>query len=355
MAITITSTSVFRPDETGIFNGISGSSASTNISFNLQKSSINTIESVCFSPYGQVSNINCPDWDPACNCFINQYKPKELPKTDAELVSLKKSISECKLITDNLVEKYQQPFWFGVDFSNSKCPYNCFGKNLVSAGSGYDTKYFKDVKITYYGITGSIPKNTFYPYNLGYYGGGNSGPVLVLDKTYGVLTSNDNFVWDGDAPKPLEFKVQTDASGTNTDINGPLFGAYLEYSKTNATFWNTPPKTPLLRNALVNLYNFQKIKITVNGSYLIKIGSLVNIRIPIKDEISEAGSALTDKRFGGTWMVTRIERIIIGGKHTMALYLIRDGYNTNKYNKPSLSTYGRRIIKQNDGNSNNPS
>lgn len=347
MAINIENISVFRPDETGIFNGISGSSAS-NILFNLQKSSINTIESVCFSPFGQVSNINCPDWDPACNCFINQYKPKELPKTDSELIELKKKTSECELIYKEIVKKFDQPYWFGVDFSNHKCPYNCLSEEFTLNSNGYDAKYFKDVKINYFGITGTISKDTFYPYNIGYYG--NSGPVLNLDPSDGIQPSNDIFIWDKEKIKPLDYKLTTGENENNISINKPLFKSYLEYSKTNATFWNTPAKTPLLRNAFMGLYGFQKIKIAVNGSYLIKIGSLINITMPIKDEISESGTGLNDKRFAGTWMVYRIERTIIGGKHTMNLFLMRDGYNNNKYNKPVLNTYGRRIIKQNNGN-----
>ena len=99
------------------------------------------------------------------------------------------------------------------------------------------------------------------------------------------------------------------------------------------------------------LYNFQKIKITVNGSYLVKVGSLINVRVPIKDQISASGNSLSDKRFGGTWMVYRIERTITGGKHTMVLYLMRDGFNTDKYSTPALNTYGKSVIKQNEKNS----
>jgi hypothetical protein len=354
MGTKVTPFSTFQPDETGIFNGISGSTASHNIYFNLQKSSINTVESVCFSPFGQVSNINCPDWDPACNCYINQYKPKELPKTDKELIELKQATSECAAIDFHLIKKFNHPYWFGVDFSNPKCPYNCFSEEFTNPRGGYDPAFFKDVDIKYHGITGEITKNSFYPYSMGYYG--NSGPVLGSDLKP-LSSSSDNFVWQNENPIPLEYTVPevTDTNKShNTTINNPLFGAYLEYSKTNATFWGTPPKTPLLRNALMNLYTFQKIKITVNGSFLVKIGNLVNVQIPIKDQLGERGKGLSDKRFAGTWMVYRIERTITGGKHTMVLYLMRDGYFTDKYSTPSLNTYGRKIIKQNSGNSNTP-
>lgn len=355
MGTKITPYSIFEPDETGIFNGISGSSAGNNIYFNIQKSSINTAESICYSPFGQVSNINCPDWDPACNCYINQYKPKELPKSTQELIRLKKGTSECQLIEQHLINKFNQPYWFGIDFSNPKCPYNCFGKEFIQPDGGYKKEYFQDINICFYGITGDtdIPKNAFYPYNIGYYG--NSGPVLGLKKEDGIKTSLDNFIWEKGEAVPLEFKVAQEGEGNkNIAINNALFSAYLEYSKTNATFWGTPKKTPLLRTALTNLYNFQKIKITVNGSYLIKIGDLVNVKIPIKDQLGEKGKGLSDKRFAGTWMVYRIERTITGGKHTMVLHLMRDGYFTDKYSTPSLNTYGSKIIKQNSGNSDKP-
>jgi hypothetical protein len=93
-------------------------------------------------------------------------------------------------------------------------------------------------------------------------------------------------------------------------IIGPNFKFYKEYSKTNATFWNTPPETPLFRRAQTALMNAQRVKILVHGNINITPGTIVNI-----DYFN----------FGGRWMVYRVERTITAERHSMYLYLMRDG------------------------------
>ena len=260
----------------------------------LQKSSINTVGSFCLNPYGAVSNLNCPDWDPACNCWVTQYMPEEKEPSGISLSYLKGRISECYFIEKNLKNKAE---WVGVDYSNPQCTYNCFDLDKQT------NPVLDPTPVDSYKISGSnVPTGSTFTYSIGI--SGISGISLIDDYRF----------IDGppDKVKTAPWKVC-----------GSCFPYYMEYSRTNATFWNTSPKTPLLRKGQIGAYNSQKIKILVNGDQRVKIGMLVNIRIPIGDE---TGDAITQKRFSGRWMIYRIERIITASKHSMYLYLMRDGF-----------------------------
>jgi hypothetical protein len=101
---------------------------------------------------------------------------------------------------------------------------------------------------------------------------------------------------------------------------GKNFPHYLEYSKTNATFWNTPENTPLYRKAQVALIKYQRIKILVNGDFTIKPGKIIKINRPVDNR----NSKILKTRYEGSWMVYKVERIIKPGKHSMYLHLMRD-------------------------------
>jgi hypothetical protein len=306
MATKIENYNTFSADECGIFSGSTLENASNGIPLGIQKSSINTIDGFCYNIYGQVSNLDCPPWDPGCNCYITQFRPKEQMKTDIELTKLKQEISECFFIKEwlpNISEtkvSENSSDWFGIDFSNQNSTFNC--------------RYIEGGKIptgTSKMITTFTPNPTEgdskYPYSLGI--SGISGG-LIFSKLPNEASSRDD-IGSG-------YTTWTDK------INGPLFHNYLEYSKTNASFWNTNVKTPLLRRAFMALYGTQKMSILVNGDYNnIYVGKLVNIEIPISGETTE--SNIPHKRFAGTWMIYRIERTINAAKHTMVLFLMRDG------------------------------
>ncbi len=340
MASYITNYNNFSPDECGAFSGFTSPNGVTaNVVFGLQKSSINTVGDFCYSPFGAVSNIDCPEWDPSCNCFISQFRPKKPMYSDKEILELKISTNECTLIqeilpnTNGAIDPNVPSDWWGIDFSNKKCPYNCFYTDVSKPLNVKKTD--KILKTEFFGPTGDIDKTSKYPYSVGL--SGISGIILHSETD----SSRDDIVKQTEEP-------EENYTEWTQKIRGPLFPHYLEYSKTNATFWNTPEKTPLLRTAFMALYGFQKIKITVNGDYNVKIGNLINILMPIKDELKDSGSALTDKRFAGTWMVYRIERTIMSSKHTMSLYLMRDGFNTDKYSEPRLNKYGDTVYEGKD-------
>jgi len=341
MASNITNYVSFTPDECGAFTGFTAPEGVSYVpfSFGLQKSTINTVSDFCYNQFGAVSNIDCPDWDPSCNCLISQYRPNKPIFTDKEILEMKVATNECTLIQEVLpnkdgeIDENKPSDWWGIDFSNKKCPYNCF--YYESDKPTVAKKKENVLKTPFFGPTGDLGGK--YPYSLG----------LSGISSQGILQQDTDSSRDDMLQLPLGDGVQENYQSWSQKITGPLFPYYLEYSKTNATFWNTPEKTPLIRAALMALYRFQQIKITVNGDYGVKIGSLINIRMPIKDELhtSRSTSFLTDKRFAGTWMVYRIERTIMASKHTMALYLMRDGFNTDKYSEPSLNKYGNPTYK----------
>jgi hypothetical protein len=90
----------------------------------------------------------------------------------------------------------------------------------------------------------------------------------------------------------------------------PNFRYYKQYSKTSATFWNTPKLTPIRRRAQMALMTAQRVKILVNGDFGVNPGKIVTVNSP---------------NFGGRWMVYKVQRIFTPQKHTMYLYLMRDG------------------------------
>lgn len=86
---------------------------------------------------------------------------------------------------------------------------------------------------------------------------------------------------------------------------GEKFMKYLEYSRTYATFWNTPPKTPLLRNAQIKLLFSSTLQIKVQANPALKVGDVVALLQPntVQDDKNQY------KRFTGRYLVTSINYI----------------------------------------------
>jgi hypothetical protein len=120
---------------------------------------------------------------------------------------------------------------------------------------------------------------------------------------------------------------------------GDKFMEYLRYTRTNATFWNTPDYTPLFRNAQLALLDSQKIGITVNGDLSVRPGDIVSLDIMGNEitangggkspEVGERQFKVNDLRvnakFKGKWMVVSITHKMVGLKlHKMQLVLTRD-------------------------------
>jgi len=281
-------TSTFSKDDYGPI----GSSTEKKYDVILNKDSSGNFEisnlGPCMNPNGYVSNVDCPESDLLCNC-PKELKPNQPEPSDLALENLKYNTNECNLINNNLSTK-----WFGIDYFNPSCSYNC-----------------TDIKIeggTTSGFTGIN-------------GGGDTSSGSSADNApIRLLYKGEQFPSD-------EGSSGSSGSSTAGSSAGPNFKHYLEYSKTNATFWNTPKETPLYRKAQTALLTYQRIKIVVNGDFSIKPGNLVAINMPTSEMFN-----ISETRFHGKWMVYKNEHIITSQKHSMILYLMRDGnfHNPNQ-------------------------
>jgi hypothetical protein len=104
----------------------------------------------------------------------------------------------------------------------------------------------------------------------------------------------------------------------NCPCVGKYFYDYMKYNRTQSTFWSTPLKTPLFRNAQMNLLMVNEIQITVPGDLSVKTGQI--ILLDGSAEITDS----TKKRYNGKWLVMKIDHNMNTGEHQMKLTLIRD-------------------------------
>ena len=253
-------------------------------------------EFACLSPYGPVSNINCPKSDPLCMCAdkLVNISPEEKEPSDNDLMTAKKDTEECSLILEVLKDEEipDHSEWLGMDFSNPYSSYNCFRRSVVGESSGGSGSEFTVVS------------------------GGSSGGMFFSVKGAGGVTINyfkydTRDLVDGRAWSAGVSLVDSDPPEEETkEVIGKYFKYYKEYSKTSATFWNTPPKTPLYRKAQTAGMVAQRIRILVHGNLNIRPGKMVQV-----DYVD----------FGGKWMVYKVQRVITAQKHSMWLYLMRDG------------------------------
>lgn len=104
----------------------------------------------------------------------------------------------------------------------------------------------------------------------------------------------------------------------NCPCIGKHFYDYMKYNQIQSTFWGTPLKTPLFRNAQMNLLQANEIEVVVPGDLSIKTGQIIFID----------GSAETDpvskKRYHGKWLIFKIEHYMSPAEHLMRLVLVRD-------------------------------
>ena len=297
-------TFVFSKDDYGPI----GSETSKKYDISLNTDSFGNFEisnlGPCMNPNGYVSNVDCPADDLLCNC-PKDSKPKNPEPTEASLQNLKYNTNECNLIKENLSIR-----WFGIDYSNPSCSYNCFNTgNTASNNSG-----FTHIKHDLDGWQNTPTRKAFGEGVTGTTGSFWTVPGDVVGRTL----DNDIIITGSTAGL-------ADGGSTAGGSTGNYFKYYLEYSKTNATFWNTPKETPLYRKAQTALLTYQRIKIVVNGDFDIKPGNLIAINMPTP----EMGSTISETRFAGRWMVYKNEHIITSQKHSMILYLMRDGNHHN--------------------------
>lgn len=109
---------------------------------------------------------------------------------------------------------------------------------------------------------------------------------------------------------------------------GDKYLDYLNYNRTYATFWSTPPKTMLLRTSQIGLLFSNTLQITIPRNDKIKVGNL----IMVDDVNPDSDMDQLYRRFSGKWLVTEIiHKFMAGQQDYMVLTLNRD----SRYHDPN--------------------
>jgi len=201
----------------------------------------------CLNPKGPVSNTDCPENDPYCNCPAKNIMPKEREPSYKELAVAFDETKECKLIEKHL------------------------GKDYL-----------------------------------------------------GCILSDDQNV-----------------SSCNCPEQGKYFPTFLNTIRSNATFYVTPPETPLRRQAQMMLFNAQRAVMTIYPNDQLKIGSIITIKKP-NPSIQYANRY---DRVSGKWMVTGITRTFKSTNiEFMVVSLNRDSFYQEKEDPQTPGTYKKDIF-----------
>lgn len=86
------------------------------------------------------------------------------------------------------------------------------------------------------------------------------------------------------------------------------FLTYLSYKRMSASYYNTPLKAPLYRNALHSLLNCRRINIVVRGYFNFDVGVLINIED--NRPLTPENAAITASGFSGKWVILNLKHVI---------------------------------------------
>jgi hypothetical protein len=263
--------------------------------FSPHQFSVSSPENGKFGPSMNPDGFLPRGWNPP-PIHLSRFAPTEPEPTENQLYLAKRDAAECNLINEHLGEK-----WLGIDYADPNSAYNCFCAGEWPGGDkpdGPSTDWW----------VGPPP--------------GSGGVNRFIDYPWHAAAVNTS------PYTPPSYEVGD--CGAN-------FDKYIEYSKTNATFWNTPPKTPLYRRAQTALLMYNRIRLLVHGDFNIKPGKLVKIDYSLA---FKNNTNVKKSRYDGNWMVYRVQHVITGIKHSMYVFLMRDGSETDprKYNRVVLET-----------------
>jgi hypothetical protein len=123
-------------------------------------------------------------------------------------------------------------------------------------------------------------------------------------------------------------------SSCNCPCRGEKFKDYLEYTRTKATFWETPNQTPLWREAQMILLSSQKATLFLDGDLSLRVGELININslVTTKNDTSRP------RNFAGRWLVASIDHNILNSSHhIMFVTVVRDSMSVDPNNIEDVS------------------
>jgi len=221
----------------------------------------------CANPDGPVDNSDCPEEDPYCHCPCQELRPD----SDEQLARINAAINgadengdpiQSTVIPEHLKEPTDEEMKRAQE-NMSECPYIIDALDAVNEGG---------------------------------------------EDWLGCL-------WDN----------QDHPSSCDCPCVGSRFNEYLEYTRTYATYWDTPSNTPLWRNAQMRLIGSQSAVIVLNGDLSLKPGTIIRINDPDNVESDDDKS----KNYTGKWLVTAVEHIIGIRSHRCLVNLSRDSVNYN--------------------------
>ena len=119
-----------------------------------------------------------------------------------------------------------------------------------------------------------------------------------------------------------EYSNPNSTCSCNCPELGEKFQEYLAYTRTYATFWETPFEVPLVRTAQNSQLLSQRLRIKVNFNANVKVGSLVAL---INENDNPSKTEDEYKAISGSWMVSSIQHLVsTPSLYYMILTLVRD-------------------------------
>ena len=244
---------------------------------------------ICANPNGTVSNLNCPEEDPMCNCPCKDGMEEDGPGIEYAVVK--------KEPGNEIPELVDEPAFF-ITLEAAKIRLNQIPIIYDEPTRQDLTKLLQEAKEC------------------------EKVEELLGEEYLGCLWEDPNSPMSCSCP-----------------CIGDKFMDYIRYTRTSATFWNTPDYVPLYSIAQKALLESQVIGISINGDFSIRPGDIIYLDIDeenikgleeienIPERVHTINSSLKNSKFKGRWMVRDITHKVTGVQlHKMDLILIRDSF-----------------------------
>ena len=227
-------------------------------------------EYICANPGGEVNNSGCPDDDPYCNCPCKDLQPRKA----------------------KIYEKLDFINWFRSRFGTI-VNLDSTTNYVVLEQEGLDDEW-NYIQFE----TLADAKTALLEFPIDPDPTDDELDDMVLD-TKECLKIEDVL---GEEYLGCLWDEPNSPSSCNCPCIGDKFHEYMEYTKSLATFWDTPPHTPLYRNAQEQLASSQVIQIGMVGNLNLRPGHIIRITIPPE----EADPSIEEKNLSGKWMIQEI-------------------------------------------------
>ena len=231
-------------------------------------------EYICANPGGEVSNAGCPDDDPYCNCPCKDLQPRKA----------------------KIYEKMDFIEWFRSRFNrlpdlNGSTNFVVLEQEGFEGGRSDNWEY-----IEFETLEGAREAILEFPID----------PDPTDDELDDMVLGTKECLKIEDVLGEEYLGCLWDEPNSPSSCNCPCVGEkfheYMEYTRSLATFWDTPAHTPLYRNAQTQLANSQVIQIGVVGNLNLRPGHTIRITIPPED----VDATVQEKNLSGKWMIHTI-------------------------------------------------